>query len=117
MKEMNIQTNKMITTKDESNTDIKTIHQVKGLKKILNEVEKAADKTSSIFKGTGGTIARDILTLVFSPLAVIVVMLWAFKTIKRRIFKKKNPILNRLIVSRNWARNKFGDEKEPEIAL
>ena len=117
MKEMDTQQNELTNTKVEMDTDIKTTHQVKGLKNLLNEAEKAAGKASSIFKGAGGTIARDILTLVFPPLAVIALLLWALKAIKKRIFKKKKPVLSRIIVSRNQARNESGNESEQETAL
>ena len=56
MKEMDIQQNNQATTNIEMKTDIKTAHQVKGLKNLLNEAEKAADKASSIFKGTGESL-------------------------------------------------------------
>ena len=117
MKKMDIQQNNLAITNIEMKIDIKTAHQVKGLKNLLNEAEKAADKASSIFKGTGGIIARDIITLVVPPLAVIAILLWTVKAIRRRIFNKKKPTLSRIIVSRNRARDKSGNESEQETAL
>ena len=117
MKEMDTQQNELTNPKVEMETDIKTAHQVKGLKNLLIEAEKAADKASSIFKGTGGVIARDIITLVVPPLAVIAILLWIVKAVRRRIFNKKKPTLSRIIVSRNQARDESGDEFEQETAL
>ena len=117
VKEMELQQDNTATTNIETKTDIKTAHQVKGLKNLLNEAEKTANKASGIFKGTGGAIARDIITLIVPPLAVIAILLCIFKAIRRRIFNKKKPTLSRIIVSRNRARNKSGNESERETAL
>ena len=117
MKEMDIQQKNLAITNIEMKTDIKTTHQVKGLKNLLNEAEKAANKASGIFKGTGGAIARDIITLVVPPLAVIAILLCIVKAIRRRIFNKKKPTLSRIIVSRNRARNEPGSESERITAL